>query len=220
MNFLLKKFFVLELLFSRTNVMKLPFLKLIPKEVFFSLFFAGIALLSFVLYFTPQEKTKNIQQKVQGIKTTITQSPSSAQKVPRQTILVTKAQDSSDGEEEIKTQTIEITIAITPTPKSSSDKATIHVSIDGASSFSLELDKGKNQCEVLQQALQDNKISQLLMKYDNSLDSTGIYQINGIGKENAVWWTYEVNGKAPTSGCNHIAANHDDRVFWKYVGQR
>lgn len=56
------------------------------------------------------------------------------------------------------------------------------------------------------------------MRYNNDLGSYGVYQINGIGKDNAIWWTYTVNGQSPSQGCSYIKANNNDKVEWKYIG--
>lgn len=77
--------------------------------------------------------------------------------------------------------------------------------------------EGVNQCDVLSKALEQGKISQLNMKYNPSLKSYGVYQINGVGKENDVWWVYTVNGQSP-AGCSFVKANNGDNIEWRYVG--
>ena len=57
-----------------------------------------------------------------------------------------------------------------------------------------------------------------MMKFDSSLGTNGVYQINGIGKENTIWWVYTVNGKSPTQGCSYIKVNNNDVVVWEYQG--
>lgn len=195
------------------------------KNRILSFFFLLVALLSFVFFFFPVSKIET--KKVAGTKIRITPKAT----VTPSPVLPTNPASAQNVEESLGTQTpiesgqtIQITVVVTPTqtPTESgqADKATIAVSIDSVSPFSITLEKGKNQCDVLQKALDEKKISNLLTKYDNSLGSTGVYVINGLGKENAVWWTYTVNGKSPTQGCDHIAANHGDSVEWKYIGSQ
>jgi hypothetical protein len=56
------------------------------------------------------------------------------------------------------------------------------------------------------------------MRYDNNLGTNAVYQINGIGKDNAVWWVYKVNGQSPNQGCNFIKVNDGDKAEWSYLG--
>ncbi len=93
----------------------------------------------------------------------------------------------------------------------------VSVSINGTSSFEVKVAVGSNQCDVLSKASQDGKIS-LNMRYDNSLGSNAVYQINGLGRDNSVWWTYTVNGQSPSQGCSFVKANNGDNVEWKYIG--
>ncbi|MBP9719549.1 MAG: DUF4430 domain-containing protein [Candidatus Levybacteria bacterium] len=194
-------------------------MKEITKKIIFPLFFALVALISLSLFFFPASTKQNIQKAVKA-KVTNIPSPNIDKKIIP-TILPTHAEITDEEEE---TKIIQITIVVTPTPSSQQstqeEKATLSVSVDGGASFTLQMDKGKNQCDVLQRALDEKKISQLLMKYDSSLNAYGVYQINNLGKENAVWWAYTVNGKSPGQGCNHIAANNGDSVAWMYVGSR
>lgn len=103
----------------------------------------------------------------------------------------------------------------TPAPAA---KLSLELSVNGGSGFSMEVEEGSNQCDILSQALQQGKISQLNMKYDSNLNTYAVYQINGIGKENNVWWTYKVNGQSPNQGCSHIKANSGDYIEWNYMG--
>jgi len=187
------------------------------KKNILSLFFLLVALLSFVFFFFPTPTKQYIQKEIAGTKTTISSTP-------QPTKAYISPTDIPAEQETVQTQTIQITVVITPTqtPTQSgqAEKASISVSIDGVSPFSITLEKGKNQCDVLRKALDEKKISNLVTKYDSSLRSTGVYVINGLGKENAVWWTYTVNEKSPTQGCDHIAANHGDSVSWKYIGSQ
>ena len=94
----------------------------------------------------------------------------------------------------------------------------INVSITGISSFDLSITQGANHCDVLSKALSQGKISSLNMKYDDNLKTYAIYQINGLGKDNSVWWVYEVNGKSPSQGCSLVKVNNGDKIEWKYIG--
>ncbi len=93
----------------------------------------------------------------------------------------------------------------------------VSVSINGTSGFEVKVSVGSNQCDVLSKAAQEGKIS-LNMRYDNNLGSNAVYQINGVGRDNSVWWTYTVNGQSPSQGCSFVKANNNDNVEWKYIG--
>lgn len=103
----------------------------------------------------------------------------------------------------------------TPAPQQNNQ---VNLSINGSSVGSVTIASGANQCDVLSQALSQGKIQSLNMRYDNSLGTYGVYQINGTGKENAIWWTYKVNGQSPGQGCSYIKANNGDNVEWNYIG--
>lgn len=105
-----------------------------------------------------------------------------------------------------------------PTAVPTAETVQLHVSINGGNEFTLTIEQGKNQCDVLAKALQDGKISQLLMRFDSNLGSYAVYQINGLGKENSVWWVYKVNGQSPSQGCSYIQVSNGDRVSWEYIG--
>lgn len=108
----------------------------------------------------------------------------------------------------------------TPTSAPAQAAKTFQVSlkINDSSVGNVDVQEGGNQCDVLTRAKDQGKISQLLMKYDNNLGTYGIYQINGQGQENSVWWTYKVNGASPSQGCSLVKANSGDSVEWKYAG--
>lgn len=202
--------------------MNKTFFKSLPKETLFAIFFALVSLFTLSYFFFPTQTTKTITQAVDGKKTQTTPTPPPSVVTTATPFPTSKPEENDDVTP--TPQTVQITVVVTPTPSQSSqtasDKATIHVSIDGGGSFDVSLNKGSNQCDVLNQSLSDKKISHLVMKYDSSLDSYGVYVINSLGKDNAVWWTYEVNGKSPNMGCNHVAANNGDSVSWKYIGSR
>lgn len=106
----------------------------------------------------------------------------------------------------------------TPVPTQAVKTFQVNLKINGSSVGNIDLTDGSNQCDVLSKAKDQGKLSQLLMKYDDSLGTNGVYQINGQGSENVVWWTYKVNGTAPTQGCSYIKANSGDNVEWEYKG--
>ena len=79
----------------------------------------------------------------------------------------------------------------TPTnipPTSAPQGLKVLLSINGSSVGTIDLSAGANQCDVLSQALSQGKIQSLNMRYNNDMGTNAVYQINGVGKENAVWW--------------------------------
>lgn len=100
----------------------------------------------------------------------------------------------------------------------SNQEKKVNLSINGGSSLDVKISEGINQCDVLTNALSQGKIQSLNMRYDNSLGSYAVYQINGIGQTNSVWWTYKVNGQSPSQGCSFVRANANDSIEWKYIG--
>lgn len=107
--------------------------------------------------------------------------------------------------------------APTPTPVPSGLK--VLLTINGSSAGSVNVSSGANQCDVLSQALSEGGIKSLNMRYNSDLGTYGVYQINGIGQENAVWWVYKVNGQSPNQGCSFIKVNNGDSVEWSYLGK-
>lgn len=112
--------------------------------------------------------------------------------------------------------TIQVTSQPTPTPVIDTNQ--INVSINGHSTFIVSVNKTADQCDVLTKALQDGKITSLNMRYENAYKTYAVYQINGIGQETQVWWTYAVNGKNPPLGCSLVKTNNNDKVIWTYTG--
>lgn len=110
--------------------------------------------------------------------------------------------------------------SVTSTPASTpvNQQIQVNLSINGGGSFSVNVDQGNNQCDVLKKALEEGKINSLNMQYNIIYNSYAVYQINGIGKENSVWWVYTVNEISPTQGCSYIKANNGDNIEWKYIG--
>ncbi len=107
-----------------------------------------------------------------------------------------------------------------PTPISTSTPSTIQVtlSVNGEAGFDLSLGLGTNQCDVLVAAANQGKISSLNMRYDQNLQSNAVYQINGVGRENSVWWVYTINGKSAAKGCSHLGVVDNDVIEWRYIG--
>ena len=105
----------------------------------------------------------------------------------------------------------------TPTPVATSTNQ-VNLSINGGANFSVVVNKDANQCDVLSKALEQGKISSLNIRYDKTYETYAVYQINGIGKENSVWWVYTVNGQSPTQGCSYIKVSNGDNIEWKYIG--
>lgn len=107
---------------------------------------------------------------------------------------------------------------VNPTNTPAPQPTQVNLSINGSSVGQVSVTQGANQCDVLNSALSQGKIQSLNMRYENSFGTYGIYQINGVGKENSVWWTYTVNGQSPSQGCSYIKAASGDNVEWKYIG--
>ncbi|HSX19351.1 MAG TPA: DUF4430 domain-containing protein [Candidatus Saccharimonadales bacterium] len=107
-----------------------------------------------------------------------------------------------------------------PTPSSTSQTPTFQVSlkINGASAGNVDVPQGSNQCDVLSKALDQGKISSLNMRYESNYGSNAVYQINGIGNPNSVWWVYKVNGNSPSEGCSKVSANSNNNIEWEYKG--
>lgn len=103
-------------------------------------------------------------------------------------------------------------------PTSAPQNLKISLSIAGSSVGTFDIPQGSNQCDVLTQALSQGKIQSLNMRYNADYGTNAVYQINGIGKENAVWWGFKVNGQSPTQGCSFIKVNDGDNVLWEYIG--
>lgn len=115
------------------------------------------------------------------------------------------AQDKSSGQ-------------VTSAPTQAIKTFQVSLKINGSAVGAVDVQEGNNQCDVLSKAKDQGRISQLFMKYESTLGTYGVYQINGQGSENVVWWTYKVNGTAPTQGCSYIKANSGDNVEWEYKG--
>jgi hypothetical protein len=106
--------------------------------------------------------------------------------------------------------------AATPTAAPSTEQ--VSLSINGGTIMSVDVPSESNQCEVLNTALNQGKIQSLNMRYNQDMQTYAVYQINGVGKENSVWWVYKVNGVSPSQGCSNIKVHNDDSIIWEYKG--
>ncbi|MCL5969877.1 MAG: DUF4430 domain-containing protein [Patescibacteria group bacterium] len=148
---------------------------------------------------------------------TLTPSPTQvlAFKVQRQ---ITSTQSPTITPSQTNNNTSSSPAPTNPPAQSTAKTFEVFLSVPGSSNLSVILSEGSNQCDVLSKAKEQGKIQSLNMKYDSNYGSYGVYQINGIGKENAVWWVYSVNGTSPNEGCSKVKANPQDKIEWKYLG--
>jgi len=137
-----------------------------------------------------------------------------AKQSPQPTLAANKT--TPTGSNSTSTVSSSPTPTVAPAANIAENKVTL--SINGGSAFDVKISESATQCDVLSQALRDGKITSLNMRYENNLGSNAVYQINGIGKDNSVWWTFKVNGQSPSQGCSYIKANNGDTVEWKYIG--
>lgn len=105
----------------------------------------------------------------------------------------------------------------TPAPTA---RLQLTLQIDNDPPFNLEVDSPKNHCQVLEAALAQGKLSSLNLKFFPSFSSYAVYQINGLGDTNQVWWTYSINGQQPPYGCSQVMVNQGDVIHWTYAGPR
>ncbi len=117
-----------------------------------------------------------------------------------------------------KTETTTTTNSSNNSNGSSQTQGRVKLSINGSSTGEVNVGAGQNQCDVLNDALAQGKISQLTMRYESSLGTYGVYKINNTGKDNSIWWTYKVNGNSPDKGCSYLGVNNGDSVEWNYIG--
>lgn len=194
-------------------------------KIFWTLIFISISLFSFSLYRSFNSQTKSIS------------SANASKKNILPTIIISPQPENVQPTEKIELKkSLGTVIITTPNPTITNPTNTINqntsksdpqqnvlkvnLSINDGPSFSIELPSGSNQCDVLNKALSDGKISSLNMKYLSSMSTYGVYQINGIGKGEQVWWVYKVNGISPSQGCNHVKVNNNDSVNWSYLGTK
>lgn len=106
------------------------------------------------------------------------------------------------------TESVTVDLAI-KTPNSASDSASVKV----------ELPSGSDHCEVLKKALEQGRIKDLDMRYQEKYQTNGVYVINGIGKTDSPWWVYKINGADAPSGCSQIKVAPGDKILWEYIGE-
>jgi hypothetical protein len=93
----------------------------------------------------------------------------------------------------------------------------VSLSVNGVYMGKATLASTSNQCDVLSEALNAGLISNLDMRYNSQYKTYAVYVINNTGDSNAIWWTYQVNGKSPPYGCSSTAVHSGDSVNWQYV---
>lgn len=93
----------------------------------------------------------------------------------------------------------------------------VSLSVNSSLKGSVSLKSTANQCEVLTQAKAQGVIGSLIMKYNDALNSYGVYVIEGIGRTDQVYWTYTVNGKPPPLGCSYVTVHGGDSINWQYI---
>lgn len=190
---------------------------LIPFAIIFSaLLFAGFT--SYILALKPQEIKKNVvsSNDTEYKMPDPTATPRATQTRIKQKIkAVNTPTPSPIANSEPKPNAI---ISPTATPLPTPQINHLNISINNSTGFTLLIEDGANQCDVLSKSLSDGKIASLNMKYDSRYNTYGVYQINGIGKENQIWWTFSVNGTNPPQGCSQVKANNNDNIVWTYIG--
>ncbi len=197
--------------------------------VVIGLFFAGF--ISFLLVSPAESNKTGSENKVHGFATIVNVSTSSPEPAPSVTVVKNIIHQSPSPSPKISlstaqrsesqsTNNAEASQTITPTPSPTEVPQTnqVNVSLNGSSNFSISVADGANQCDVLNKALADGKISSLNMRYDSNFGTYAVYQINGMGKDNSVWWTYTVDGQSPNQGCSYIKVKNNNNVEWKYIG--
>ena len=90
-----------------------------------------------------------------------------------------------------------------------SDSAVINVSLPA----------GSDHCEVLKKALDEGKLKDLDMRYQEKYQTNGVYVINGLGKTDSPWWVYKINGSDAPAGCSQVKVNQGDKILWEYIGE-
>jgi hypothetical protein len=183
-----------------------------------------IALVSPFIFVESKTSEKKSVGKVVGPTPTFPVLPSSTENFEGQVQLVegqtTSRPTVTTTVSEQSQQASQPTATAVPQPTSAPAVKTFQVNlkINGSSVGNVDMQEGNNQCDVLSRAKDQGKISSLTMRYINDLGTYGVYQINGIGQENTVWWVYKINGQSPSQGCSYIKANSGDSVEWEYKG--
>ncbi|MGI8420225.1 MAG: DUF4430 domain-containing protein [Candidatus Levyibacteriota bacterium] len=83
----------------------------------------------------------------------------------------------------------------------------------GTSSFTVTLKAGANVCDVLQETIDEGKITSVTFddSYMSTLHSKYVTEINGF-KNN---WTFTINGTTPL-GCSLANPKPNDTIVWKF----
>jgi hypothetical protein len=105
-----------------------------------------------------------------------------------------------------------------PSPTAIPTKLKVALSINGASVGQIDMKSSQNHCDVLNEALSQKKIKSLDMRYNKDFKTSVVYQINGIGKKDSVWWGFKINGQSPDQGCSYIKVKNGDNSEWNYLG--
>ncbi|MCA9349898.1 DUF4430 domain-containing protein [Candidatus Saccharibacteria bacterium] len=116
------------------------------------------------------------------------------------------------------TLTPEVTSLSQPTPQPTIIPTTLAVKlqINLDPVIQLSVTDQINQCDLLNQAFTQGKLTELNIRYFSEYSSLGVLSINGIGNPNQVYWTYKVNGVSPPLGCSQVLVKSGDFVFWEY----
>ncbi|MEK7177797.1 MAG: DUF4430 domain-containing protein [Patescibacteria group bacterium] len=108
---------------------------------------------------------------------------------------------------------------IQPTPTDSTvNDLKVSLTVNSISIGSIDMKSSQNHCDVLSEALSQKKIKSLDMRYNKDFKTSVVYQINGIGKKDSVWWGFKINGKSPDQGCSYIKVKNGDSSDWSYLG--
>ena len=105
-----------------------------------------------------------------------------------------------------------------PPPTAIPTKLKVALSINGSSVGSIDMKSSQNHCDVLSEALSQKKIKSLDMRYNKDFKTNVVYQIDGVGKKDSVWWGFKINDKSPDQGCSYIKVKNGDSSDWSYLG--
>lgn len=181
------------------------------KGILFLLLAAGVfCVLGFQKETYKETQGISTKQKPTLIQSTVIPSPSQTKEIYEEEAVTSTPTPASVL---IKTTSVEEQSQVT-----NKTESTVHVSVSGGEAFDITMPENSNQCDVLTKAQSEGKIHDLSLKFDSNLGSYAVHKINGLGKDNGVWWTYSVNGQDPPKGCSFIKANHGDQVSWNYIG--
>ncbi|PJA55894.1 hypothetical protein CO165_01150 [Candidatus Roizmanbacteria bacterium CG_4_9_14_3_um_filter_33_18] len=106
----------------------------------------------------------------------------------------------------------------TVVPTKTEQNVKVSLSINDLPAGQVDMKSNQNHCDVLSEALSQKKIKSLDMRYNKDFKTSVVYQINGIGKKDSVWWGFKVNSKSPDQGCSYINVKNGDSSDWSYLG--